>query len=447
MKRYILTTLLLALILCLIPLLSACTDTGNTTPVDTYAATLQETSALLEDTELETEDPYPNAISPEALEEAQITYDCQDDSVLKTYENQTAENYRNLCDFYRKNGYDLYAATEKSGNLFETYVKGEAMAHIYFFPVKNELNLITSETAGATLPPKTPAVTSGEHEVTVTQMRDPSHVNGMGYVIRLSDGSFIIYDGAYTEQARPLYSFLSDTVGDGEIVIRAWVLTHSHNDHYPTFRAFSKRYSDKVAVEHVIIAPIDAQTAVEQGGDKYLNKEFHDCVSAFEGAKTVYAHTGMTFTFCNLQMEILMTADDIYKNGNHGDYFNNSSIVSRLYADNYSALFLGDIGIQGTDLMEELYGDYLQSDMCQVSHHGVEDVPLSFYERVKASILFYPCSLWLYDQTDRHWDVRKALEEREYTKEILIAGLGLYTRTWGTTFEKDAPLSMPDYPN
>ena len=84
--------------------------------------------------------------------------------------------------------------------------------------------------------------------------------------------------------------------------------------------------------------------------------------------------------------------------------------------------------------------------MCQISHHGVEDVPLHFYERVKASILFYPCNLWLYDQTERHWDVRKALEERDYTKEILIAGLGQYTRPWGTTFEKDAPLSMPDYP-
>jgi arabinan endo-1,5-alpha-L-arabinosidase len=31
------------------------------------------------------------------------------------------------------------------------------------------------------------------------------------------------------------------------------------------------------------------------------------------------------------------------------------------------------------------------------------------------------------------------------TKEILIAGLGQYTRAWGTTFDPNAPLSMPDY--
>lgn len=454
MKRYILPLfLLLALIVCLIPLLSACSDASDTATQATDTSVSPETTSEVESevdtepkTEAVTEDPYPNAISPEALGEPQITYACQDDSVLKTYENQSPEAFRNLCDYYLKNGYDPYAVSTKNGNLFETYVKDGAFAHIYFFPQKNELNLVTSETAGASLPPKQPTVITGDHPVTVTQMKDAAHVNGMGYIIQLADGSFIIYDGAYAEQTRPIYNFLKDAAGEGEILIRAWVLTHSHNDHYPTFRTFSKRYADKVKIEHVIIAPIDPETAVAHGGDKYLNTEVHESIAAFEGAKAVYAHTGMTFTFCNLKMEILMTADDVYKNGNHGNYFNNSSIVSRIYDDNYSALFLGDIGMRGTDLMEELYGDYLQSDMCQISHHGVEDVPLHFYERVKASILFYPCNLWLYDQTERHWDVRKALEERDYTKEILIAGLGEYTRAWGTTFEKDAPLSMPDYP-
>lgn len=457
MKRYLFPLfLLLALILCVIPLLSACTDatdasspaTDTSTTTETVHSPNETTAKVESETETEaiTEDPYPNATSPDALGQPQITYDCQDDSVLKTYENQSPEAFRNLCDHYLKNGYDLYAASTKNGNLFETYVKDGAFAHIYFFPQKSELNLVTSETAGTSLPPKQPAVTAGDHPVTVTQMKDTAHVNGMGYIIQLADGSFIIYDGAYAEQTRPIYNFLKDAAGDGEILIRAWVLTHSHNDHYPTFRTFSKRYADKVKIEHVIIAPIDPETAVAHGGDKYLNTEVHESIAAFEGAKAVYAHTGMTFTFCNLKMEILMTADDIYKNDNHGNYFNNSSIVSRLFDDNYNAIFLGDIGMQGTDLMEELYGDYLQSNMCQISHHGVEDVPLHFYERVKASILFYPCNLWLYDQTERHWDVRKALEERDYTKEILIAGLGQYTRPWGTTFEKDAPLSMPDYP-
>ena len=109
-------------------------------------------------------------------------------------------------------------------------------------------------------------------------------------------------------------------------------------------------------------------------------------------------------------------------------------------------LFLGDIGKEGTDLMTAMYGaEYLKSNICQISHHGVEDVPLEFYEIVQSAILYYPCNLYLYNQTERHYEVRKALEERSYTKEILIAGLGQYTREWGTTFAEDAPLSIPDY--
>ena len=43
-------------------------------------------------------------------------------------------------------------------------------------------------------------------------------------------------------------------------------------------------------------------------------------------------------------------------------------------------------------------------------------------------------------------DVRVALENRDYTKEILIAGCGEYKRAWGTTFEANAPLVIPDHP-
>ena len=52
---------------------------------------------------------------------------------------------------------------------------------------------------------------------------------------------------------------------------------------------------------------------------------------------------------------------------------------------------------------------------------------------------------WLYDANERNNEVRDALEKREYTKEILIAELGRFTRAWGTKFEADAPLSMPNY--
>lgn len=441
MKNRFWRVLLAALLaLCMALPLFACGCDGNKT---TTEATDPVTEAP---TETVTEPDI--SVDPATFGAADITYNCQDDSVLNAYAGKTAEDHAAVCAFYKKNGYELYSGSEKNGSLFATYTNGAKMAHIYWLKNSGELNIVTSDTAGGTLPPTIPAVTAGNTPVTVTQIKDSAHVNGMGYVVQLADGSFIVYDGAYSDQARKFVKTMEDMLPEGEIpLIRAWVLTHSHNDHWPTFNRVADRMASKVKVEYVIFAPIDPEIAVSENGDTYFNTDIHEDIAKL-GATAVYAHTGMEFAFCNLKMEVLLASDDIYKdNISHGAwFFNNSSLVTRLYGESYSFFALGDIGLVGSDWMLGVYGDYLKSDMVQIAHHGVEDVSLAFYETVKASILWYPCNQSLYDLQDRNNDVRDALRERDYTKEILIAGLGQYTRAWGTTFDANAPLSVTDHP-
>lgn len=397
----------------------------------------------------ETETQEVIVVNPATPEDADIVYECHDGSVLYTYNIKTFEDYQGVCTFYTTEGYTVYNTTDMGGNLSTTFVKGDAMAHVYWHPTNEELNIVLSDTAGATLPSATPFITDGKYECTVVQMMEAQNVNGMGYIIQLKDGSYIIYDGSHAEQATKIEKYLSENhKGEGKPIIRAWVLTHSHDDHYPVFRIFASRAKqyEQFVIEHVIVSPMNKNKYSLSGEpQKYMSGDFYDDVKNFTGAKVVFAHTGMKFTFCNLDMEILYAPESYYKTTSELGNFNNTSIVSRLYDESYSALFLADMGIQVSDIMEDLYGDYLKSDICQISHHGVEDVPLSFYEYVQSSILYYPCNLWLYDQTDRHWEERQAMEEWACTKEILIAGLGQYVRAWGTTFDADAPLSMPDY--
>ena len=455
MNRRFLRTLLI-LVLALSTLLSAAACTDGSAPEETTAAFPSDTSSgepaetvTQAPTEGVTEAPLPTEITlPDGYDSADIVYECDDDSTVHTFKDKTADDFASACTFYAERGFELYASTEKNGSRFTTFVGDGPMAHIYWLKNSGELNIVISATAAATLPPAIPEVTDGDYTCTVTQLKDNANVNGMAYIIQLKDGSYIIYDGSYTSQARKIQKFLTDNYqGEGKPTVRAWILTHSHNDHYPSFRTFCSKMSNSATVEHVIISPLNEDNFTMNEEEIYLSTDVHEDIAKLDGAKTVYAHTGMEFTFCNLKLEILMTPDDLYKADNHGGNFNNTSIVSRLYDESYSALFLADIGVEGSTLCEEIFGDYLQSDICQASHQGVENGPLSFYETVKASILYYPCNLWLYDQTERHWDVRRALEERDYTKEILIAGLGTYTRAWGTTFAADAPLSMPDYPS
>jgi hypothetical protein len=377
---------------------------------------------------------------------ADNVYPCKDGSVFYTYMNISDGAYTALCDHFIENGYEIYAKTVKNGNRFTTLTKGPAMVHACYYPSKGECNVTLSDTAADTLPPKSPSVTDGTYPCTVAQI-EQIRLNGMSYVVQLKDGSYILYDGGYTEQADRIATYLKENYkGEGKPVIRAWLLTHSHNDHYPAFITFADTYANDFVVEHIIVSPLDeVKFGLDDPNDKdpYLGTAFYDDAAKFAGAKIVFAHTGMEFSFCNLKMEILMAPEDIYKSTTETGNFNNSSIVSRVYDASYSALFLGDIGIEGATLMSELYGNYLKSDICQVAHHGVETVPFDFYDIVRAPILYYPCNIWLYRLPRRNDEVRAALEKTPYTKEILLGTNGQFVRTFGTTFDENAPLSIP----
>lgn len=416
----------------------------------------ESTTAPAEDTtELETDPPIPlptEVSLPDAYATADLIYDCDDGSTVYSFNGKTAEDYAAACDYYAGKDFRVYSTMEQGENKATTFVGQSVMAHIYWIEFSGELSIVLSDTAADTLPPKTPAVTDGEYDCTVAQMKDTQNFIGMGYVIQLKDGSFIVYDGSYDNQLQKLVRYITNAYkGDGKPVIRAWVLTHSHNDHYPTFRTFAttEKWRNMIDVEHVIVSPLnDKHFSLNDSEEFYLSTRFWEDVTLLEGAKVVFAHTGMNFTFCNLDMEILYTPENAYKTETSVGNFNDTSIVSRLYADGYSALFTGDASTKGVNFIMNAYGDYLKSDMCQVSHHGVEgEYILSFYDTVKAPILFYPASLALYDKIEAAYspEVHIALEKREYVKEILIHGVGQYVRSWGTTFDADQPISIPDY--
>ena len=361
-----------------------------------------------------------------ALEElgiADITYTCGDDSELSSYSDKSEKDFHKICKSLELKGYQTYSATDKNGNHFATYVLDNSLMHVYWLKEMQELTIISSDSAGASLPPEKPEVTDGAHDTTVTQLCDTEHNNGMGYVIQLADGSFIIYDGAYGSQSEVLYRTLSELNGGEEgIHIVAWLITHNHEDHSDCFPDFTFKYSELVELDYVLAAPL------KEVNNASWYKRLKMYTGKYQGAKLVTVHTGMEFAFCNLKMEILFAPDDLYKHEMQSN-FNTSSVVSRLCSEDSSFLVLADATKESGEFMLDVYGSYLESNICQVSHHGVEDMPFAFYDVVKASTLFYPCNQELYDLQSRADDVRKALREADYTKEILIAGNGQYTCT------------------
>lgn len=418
--------MLLALSLCT-SVLCACskteptpeTPTGNQTENDTEAGTLPET-----------EPPLP-AIDPATLGACSAQYTTSVGSVLESWENTDADTFHGVCRFYETSGYTLYQTNDMNGNLASTYEKDGEIKHVYYQPARHELNISTDPAGVSSLPPKEPETVTGSTTTTVTQV-SAKEINGMGYVIQLADGTFIVYDGGYESGVAELWDTLVTlNGGDENIHIRMWILTHSHDDHYPCSLAFLRnKKTDNVRVDYLMYCPVNENDVPNSSGSAFFCNNLPKRLSVFteHGAQVVIAHTGMSFRFCNVTLEILSTADEMYIEDTWSN-FNNSSIVSRITTDNgHSMIFLADAARAVGDKMIELYGTYLKSDMCQIAHHGVEDYPLEAYHLIAAGILFYPCSQSLYDLPNRDADVRAALREAEYVKEILIRDHTRFTR-------------------
>ena len=346
------------------------------------------------------------------------TFICRNKDVMSFYYKMTLEQMQGACKYYEEQGYEQYSYHDAGGNISVTYVKDAQMAHLYWIKCEKRLTIVTSETNGTLLPVKNPETRTGSYKTTVTQVQSPQ-INGMGYIFKLADGSYIVYDGGHDEDVDGFWKTLKDLTPKGDkIIIRAWLITHSHGDHHGVVEYFAEKYADQVTVERFLISP--ATEEVRGGESNYLGKKFLEQAKKFTGAEVCYVYTGMVFTFCNLRMEILMTYEDTYYTGVMPSDFNNTSIISRIYADDYNMILLADSGNDATEILAAYYGDYLKSDMCQISHHGVEDCPLIVYRHIKAPILWYPCDLSLYNLPKRDDDVRKALRKSKYTSEIII---------------------------
>lgn len=279
------------------------------------------------------------------------------------------------------------------------------MYHVYWMASTQELNAVISY--NQVLPERQAALTTGKAPV-ITQLHGNSS-NGLCFIIELDDGSFIIFDGGYASNANEevIYNFLeheNDRV-DG-ILIRAWILTHSHGDHYGAFHDFANSdYADLVTLMHVYYSPLNVAS-------DYFNTTFKTDLAGFEGAIGVVLHTGMSFNLRNLKMEVLMTPDELYIDGNQADS-NNSSVVVRLIdANGYSMIFLADTAAELGDKLVAEYGTALRSDMCQVAHHGYESAKQSLYEAIGVvstaptngdkyvRYLWYPCTPSIYCAAD-----------------------------------------------
>ena len=221
--------------------------------------------------------------------------------------------------------------------------------------------------------------------------RELTDGNGMGYLLILPDGRYLVYDGGYRVDAPALYRFLKEhNKREGEVpVIAAWIFTHSHADHYGAFRALAENYAEQLVIEAAIFNPILPEMLPRGNGyNPYLAEELQCDLARFGDVKCYRPHTGQVLYFGETPLEILYTHEH-YLPGTM-PFMNDSSIVSRITLCGQTILFTADCERTTTDLLCDLYSTALQSDILQVNHHGYSGGTTEFYQKVAPKFSLWP---------------------------------------------------------
>lgn len=340
-------------------------------------------------------------------------------------------------------------------NLFATYTKGTQSVYAYYTTNNGEARIILQNNVNLENRAVDNQYTSVcEPLLTQIRLRSSVESNGMSYVIRLSDGRFIVIDGGNLEEnyadAQRIYDVLQEQNQLDKITIAAWIFTHAHQDHINGAYEFLTNYKDEdIVLEEVIFNFLaDYQNYVGETNDNYIGfKNLYDTLKTYwSETKIVTCHTGQEYYFADTKLEFLQSIEDLYpETTTNFENTNNTCSVFTMETSGQKILFLGDSHtVENTNILA-MWGDYMKSDILQLTHHGKGGGVTALNETIDPEIIMIPASRHLVSNvegeknslyyTQTQWAINNVSGK---VKEVIIAGLGQRTISLPYTPAEDA---------
>ena len=177
-------------------------------------------------------------------------------AMLIRYEKCKEAEFYAACEFYESWGYTLYCTDGMKLTKSATYVKDNAYCALFLDIERRHLYTTVSEKGGRALPEYDE---NYEKLYDVTLTAPKTEQQGLCDIFRLEDGSFMLLDSANKGAHHTIFETLCQLNGGSAegLHIRAWVLTHTHGDHYGGFLNFAETYADRVQLDTVLYAPVN----------------------------------------------------------------------------------------------------------------------------------------------------------------------------------------------
>ena len=202
--------------------------------------------------------------------------------------------------------------------------------------------------------------------------------NGMSIVYRLSDGSLLIFDSGSSNVKYMLYKCLKDLAGGGKIKVAAWVMTHTHGDHYGAmYDLLNGIYKEEFEIQEFWY---NRATNTGDGNGAGVNLENLFKKIALGDTKVRALEYGETYTLDEgrVSAKVLCTPAKVAnKIGNvSGADENTNSLVMMLTIGGKKILMTGDANEPAWDFMVSQHNassEYsLKCDYLQMPHHAVQ---------------------------------------------------------------------------
>ncbi len=354
----------------------------------------------------------------------------QDDRLVTKITDGGEEEFTGYLNMLLENGFKKLAENKIGDNQFIKLINKVTAVTMYYTPNQKAVRIIAEPRQKTTMLEEENKYKSKDIKTLFTGFKaeNITDFSGLGFIIRLDDGSFLIIDGGAGDldsiSSTRLMNILKEQSPEGtkKPVIAAWIFTHAHSDHYNLFNSFSVDFHDKVIIEKFCYNFPPYEDIGYKENDSILSlAQFRRCMEEYyPEVPNVRPHTGDKFYIRNAVVEILFTYEDLfpknYKDNSAGD-LNNSSLIFKLEIEGQSMMITGDADNLALNTAYEIFGDYLKSDILQMSHHG-QNGTVDFYKTVDPTYALLPMSH--YDKARFEFnDANKWLVESENIRQFI----------------------------
>ncbi len=228
-------------------------------------------------------------------------------------------------------------------------------------------------------------------EWTVTQYVDATGSQSMFYTLTKHDGTLVIIDGGWVENADQVRKVIRNHGGK----VHTWILTHYHPDHCGALAELYPEMKDSIG--QIWVTGLDLETFTEVAQPWDVPEIYQKYAEATAGADNIRViQRGDTMDVGTLHFEFFNAWDDLTRE-TASDWPNNSSLVFKVTHRQESILFMGDVHQPAMgELLLRLYGaERLSAKYVQPGHHGNASMPSSFYDALSPEIMVFDAPEWL----------------------------------------------------